>query len=107
MPWVEALSEPQQLRRCIRDLIALSTLPVSWKDYDPRQVADSVGGALVSMLDAEFVYVAVPGRRNDPKVEVVRTRAADAGDRSGEIRAMLRDRGLAQSPGQFEVIGDP
>jgi len=27
MPWIEALSDAQELRRCIRDLIALSALP--------------------------------------------------------------------------------
>jgi hypothetical protein len=27
MPWVEALTNPQELRRFIRDLVALSTLP--------------------------------------------------------------------------------
>ena len=42
MPWVDELSEPQELRRCIRDLVALSTLPAIWKDYDTRQIADSV-----------------------------------------------------------------
>ena len=37
MPWIDALSEPQQLRRCIRDLVALSTLPAIWKDYTPGE----------------------------------------------------------------------
>ena len=70
MPWVEALSDPRELRRCIRDLVALSTLPAIWKNYDPQQIADSVAAALVSMLNADFVHVALPGRRDEPIIEV-------------------------------------
>src|SRR6267378_7443291 len=56
MQWMEQLSDPQELRRCIRDLVALSTLPALGRTYDPHQIADSVAAALMSMLDAEFVY---------------------------------------------------
>jgi hypothetical protein len=41
MPWVESLTDPQELRRCIRDLVALSTLPSIWTSYNPQQIADS------------------------------------------------------------------
>ena len=64
------LADPQELRRCIRDLVALSTLPAIWKNYDPQQIADSVAAALVSMLSADFVHVALPGRRDEPIIEV-------------------------------------
>jgi hypothetical protein len=39
---VEALTEPDDLRRCIRDLAALSTLPAVWTNYGPGQISDSV-----------------------------------------------------------------
>ena len=64
MPSVEALNDPRELRRCVRDLVALSTLPAIWKNYDPQQIADSVAAALVSMLNADFVHVALPGHRD-------------------------------------------
>src|SRR5215204_6345660 len=73
MPWVEALSDPPQLRRCIRDLVALSTLPAIWHDYDARQIVDGVAAALVSMLDAEFVHACLEGRRGEPAIEITRT----------------------------------
>lgn len=57
MPWAEELSDPQELRRCIRDLVALSTLPAIWREFDPQQIADSVAAALVSMLGADFVHI--------------------------------------------------
>jgi hypothetical protein len=35
-----------ELRRLVRDLIALSALPAMWKDYEPSRVADSAASAL-------------------------------------------------------------
>ena len=72
MPWVEALSDPLELRRCIRDLVAISTLPALWKDYDPNQIADSVAAALVAIVDADFIYVLIADRQGEPLVEVLR-----------------------------------
>lgn len=61
VPRVEALSDPTELRRCIRDLLALSALPAILKTYDPYQIADSVASALVATLDSEFVTSRCPG----------------------------------------------
>lgn len=72
MPWVDELSEPQELKRCIRDLVALSTLPAIWKDYDSQQIADSVAAALLSMLNADVIYVSVPELRDETALDVVR-----------------------------------
>ena len=55
MTWVEKLSHSHDLRKCLCDLIALSTLPAIWKDYQPQQIADSVSVALLTMLSADFV----------------------------------------------------
>jgi hypothetical protein len=74
MPWVEKVSDPQELRRCIRDLVALSTLPAAWKTYDPQPIADSVAEALLSMVNAEFVHIVLPDHRDEPVVEVTRIR---------------------------------
>jgi PAS domain S-box-containing protein len=67
MPWVEELSDPGELRRCIRDLVALSTLPALWERYSPKEIADSVALALQSILPADFVHVALSvGREKVP-----------------------------------------
>lgn len=84
-PWIEALSDPQELRRCLRDLIALSALPAIWKTYDPQQIADSLGAALISMLDADFTYLMLPGQRDQPLVEVTCT-----GDGSADSSVAFR-----------------
>src|ERR1700675_4496592 len=60
MPWTEPPANPNELRRCIRDLVALSALPAGWQNYDMRQIGGSIVAALVSMLDADFVFVALP-----------------------------------------------
>ena len=51
-----------ELRRLVRDLIALSAMPAMWKDYEPGRIADSAASALASMIGANFVYVGLPGR---------------------------------------------
>jgi PAS domain S-box-containing protein len=91
MPWVEALSDPRELRRCIRDLIALSTLPAIWIGYEPRQISESIAAALVSMLRADFVHVTLPSRRNWTAVDVTQTdRSIDAAS-LGAIHATLHE----------------
>jgi PAS domain S-box-containing protein len=89
MPWVEALSDLQQLRRCIRDLVALSTLPVIWAGYGPQQIGDSIAAALVPMLDADFVYVALP-RSNDPSLlEIIHPADGMAVNALSAVRAAM------------------
>jgi PAS domain S-box-containing protein len=107
MPRAEALSDPTELRRCIRDLLALSALPAILKSYDPHQIADSVTAALVSMLDAEFVYVSLRAKRDDPIIEIVQTGKRNAGGSLSAIRAALRETLLARASEQTQVIANP
>src|ERR1700735_877475 len=69
----EPHSEILELRRLVRDLIALSALPAMWKDYEPSRIADSAASALASIIGANFVYVGLPGER--PPVDIVMTPA--------------------------------
>src|ERR1700716_1569230 len=87
MPWVEQLADPQELRRCIRDLVALSTLPAIWKNYDPHQIADSVTAALLSMLSADFVHIALPGKPDEPRIEVTHVGRKVSRESVGAIQA--------------------
>lgn len=87
---VDELFEPQELKHCIRDLVALSTLPAIWKDYNSRQIADSVAAALISMLDADVIYVCAPGLRNEAEVEVLRSSQAVSSGTSGDVERILR-----------------
>ena len=106
MPWVDKLSEPQELRRCIRDLVALSTLPAIWKDYNSRQIADSAAAALLSMLNADVIYVTVPGLRDEPVADVMRTSQAVSIGSSGHIERILRGASRGRRD-QISAIDNP
>ena len=106
MPWVENLSDPQELRRCVRDLVALSTMPAIWTGYHPRQIADSLAAVLVSMLDADFVYVAVPASGGEPVIEVAHAGNKTTASPASAIRPMVRRASLACS-GQVAAFDNP
>src|ERR1043166_3101201 len=63
----ETCSGDGELRRCVRDLVALSSLPALWIKADPSQIAESVGLLAVSVLDADFACVFM----RDPQMEAV------------------------------------
>jgi hypothetical protein len=60
MPWTDPLADPDELRRCMRDVVALSTLRKAWRNYDLRRIGDSIAGALFTMLAADFVLIIPP-----------------------------------------------
>jgi PAS domain S-box-containing protein len=106
MPWVESLSDPQELRRCIRDLAALSALSAIWSGYGPQQIGDGVAAALVSMLNADFVYIALPGVSDGPQIEVIHAGKGIAVNALDTFRAALR-RALSRISEQEVVIANP
>jgi PAS domain S-box-containing protein len=95
------------LRRCIRDLVAISTLPAIWKDYDPNQIADSVAAALVAMTGADFVYVLIPDWRGEPSIEILRAGGATAVKSLELIRAALRKELPARTARRQFTIANP
>ena len=90
MPAPEPHSEALELRRCVRDLVALSALPAMWKGYERGRIAESAASALVSMLGAEFVYVGLSSERDDNEVEVVKMAAPVEATRLREIAAAVK-----------------
>ena len=90
----EPHSQILELRRLVRDLIALSALPAMWKNYEPSRIADSAASALASMIGADFVYVGLPGER--PPIDIVKTPApVDAARRDSIAAAVKREIGRA------------
>src|SRR5258707_14277012 len=102
MPWTAPLASSDELRRCIRDLVALSTLPAAWRNYDMRQIGDSIAAALISMLDADFVFIALPSHgiqvndliRSAPRLDPARV---------DQVRTMLQ-REKTTLNGEQEVV---
>jgi PAS domain S-box-containing protein len=74
MPWTGSRGSSSELQRCIRDLVALSALPAAWQNYDMRQIGSSIVAALILMLDAEFVFIALPGHGNQSITELTRNK---------------------------------
>jgi len=65
--------EIRRLRRGLRDVAAISALPLVWANYDLRDMAGSLAGALVRMLGLRFVYVCVRGAAGRRDHEVLHT----------------------------------
>jgi PAS domain S-box-containing protein len=56
---------------CLRDVVALSTLPAIWTGTEPLRIAESLAAALFTMFDAEFVYVSFAS--SSPPVAIAQT----------------------------------
>jgi PAS domain S-box-containing protein len=102
MPGIEACADPQELRRCICDLTALSALPAIWRAYDAHQIAESAAAAMLSIIDCEFVHVSLP----DKEIEVARVGRGVEPDSAAVIVAALRER-LPRQPDGQTVISVP
>ena len=56
-------TEILRLRRALRDLVALSTIPAAWVGRAPSAIASGLAEVLVELLDLDFVFV----RLRDPE----------------------------------------
>jgi len=68
-----ASDQTREVRRTIRDLVALSALPAIWVGYQPHQVAESLADVLLNTLPLEFVYLRLRGLADGREIEVART----------------------------------
>src|SRR3954470_11754059 len=66
-------SDVRQFRRGLRDLAALSAMPIVWNESDPRRIAESLANALLHMVGLELVYLLVRDRAYETPVEVAHT----------------------------------
>src|SRR5688500_3911383 len=96
--------EVRSLRRNIRDLVALSTLPAVWGDFRPDQLAESLADVLVGMIDLDLLLVRVPMSTSRPPHDAVRTRTD--GPYSSEQARVIAD-ALPADPGGTRTIPHP
>jgi PAS domain S-box-containing protein len=104
MPWTEPPANSNELRRCIRDLVALSALPAGWQNYDMRQIGGSIVAALISILDADFVFIVLPGEDNQLISELARNKLTP--ESLKHVRTMLQRKSALLGSGQEFVVGD-
>lgn len=97
--------EQEELRRCLRDLVALAALPSVWANLEPVEIAQSLVHAVRSAVRAELSYVRVAPVGAAAGIEVARlperpATPAEARSIGAEIDARLdlRSPGLARIP---------
>src|SRR5215212_9558740 len=81
------LDEVRSLRRGMRDLVALSTLPAVWGDFRPDQIAESLADVLVGMVDLDLLLIRVPMSPSRAPHDAVRTRT-DGPYTSEQVRTL-------------------
>jgi PAS domain S-box-containing protein len=106
MPWTEPSAKSDELKRCVRDLVALSTLPAAWQNCDMRQIGSSVVAALISMLNADFVFIALPGDGNQLAPTLTRSNPKLNPASLKRVRAMLQREKATLGCTQEFVIAD-
>ena len=106
MPWTEPASSFGELRRCIRDLVALSTLPAGWQNCDMRQIGASIVAALISMLDADFVFIALPGHDNQFVTELARSSPKPDPANLQRVQKKLQQERATLGSGREFIIAD-
>ncbi len=100
--------EVQQLRRCIRDLVALSAFPAVCVGYAPLRIAESLADVLRHMLDLDFLYLAVRQGADGIPLEVAHTSQGPApADRVEEIRKAIGPSLKLEPSGKPSSILDP
>jgi PAS domain S-box-containing protein len=102
--------ETQELRHCISDLVAFSTLPAAWLEHTPQQTLEAIAATMRSMLDSEFVYIAVPARFEEPAIEALRAGRLFDGDLSPQIPIVVTEWQARRAPDetnfQYSFGGD-
>ena len=74
-----AIEENRRLRRTMRDLVALSTLPAVWTGLGPEGIARSLADVLFATLSLDLIYIRLPGLPNEGSIEVVRSKHGPGG----------------------------
>ena len=92
-------NDPQTATRCLRDIVALSTLPAIWSGAAPLRIAESLAASLFTMLEPEFVFVYVVSEDGKPPIAIAQT---DRHETSPSLAAEFTDIILDQAR-----TGDP
>ena len=82
--------EPDEMRRCLRDLVALSMLSAVWSRSEPRRIAQDLADVVCRSVSAAFVYVSLrPQVGATPCTVLVSANRATAVNQSAELMALV------------------
>lgn len=73
-----------ELRRSLRDVVALTMLPTVWAGYEPRQICADLVDVITRMIDVEGVYVKASSHACD---EILRLKRENDGETERWLRA--------------------
>jgi len=100
--------ETQSLRRCVRELAALSTLSAVWSKSDLREIAEGLSGVLSRSLPLALAYVRVCGQNGKVSVEAARTSQGPIpAHQTQQIGKNLEPLLKSNSPHQTPTIPNP
>ena len=71
-------AEAPPLRRALRDLVALSTVPAAWVGRDPSAIVAGLADVLVNSLHLDFAFVHFCDPNGGAAVEIARGSAWQA-----------------------------
>jgi PAS domain S-box-containing protein len=95
------LEENRRLRRTMRDLVALSTLPAVWFGLPVDGIARGLADVLLNTLSLDLVYIRLSPLRGET-TEVVRTRQRNVG--VDDVRGLLDEALSAEAAAQPTVV---
>ena len=62
-PLESRLDKAARLRRCLNDVVGITTLPALWAGGEPDRIGNSLVDAMLEMLDLAFVFL----KLNEPE----------------------------------------
>jgi signal transduction histidine kinase len=106
---MEALAnEVRELRRGLRDLVALTSLPAIWSESKPQEIVENLADVLISRLNLDLVYVSMKNGSDDSTLELVRTPQQHiSGDHAREIGRTFQQLFYQNNVDDVQSITDP
>jgi PAS domain S-box-containing protein len=93
---------------CLRDVVALSTLPALWSEAEPLRIAESLAAALSTTLSAQLVYVAVSDGEGRPFIVVAQTDRYETSHFIAEkVGPTLLEWARTRDPDELLMLADP
>src|SRR6266849_7161434 len=65
-------ADARRLRRALRDLVALSTVPAAWVGREPAAIVTGLADVLVNALNLDFAFVRLCDPNGGAAVEIAR-----------------------------------
>ena len=88
-PTQNVIDENRRLRRTMRDLVALSTLPAVWIGLGLNGIACSLANVLLHTLSLDLIYIRLAGLDGEGVIEVVRGKHVEDVVRVDAVREAL------------------